>query len=272
MINFVDNYCEFPSFFRRPMWRLWHNLVIRFVKDSSVNFMNYGFEGLNGDPVVQLEKKDERDRYCIQLYHHLANSIELKNKRVLEVGSGRGGGAYFIARYHDPLQYTGMDISSGVINFCKSNYTYPGLTFTEGRAEKIPFDNEAYDAVVNVESARCYSSLDAFFSEVYRVLQMDGHFLFADMIDNNEVDSIRNKLNNAGFRIISEKDITKNVAKGLELDSDRRQQLISRKIPGILRNSFESFAGTKGTKRFESFHNGHFCYKSYLLAKNEVIN
>ncbi len=272
MINFVENYCEFPSAFRRPMWRIWHNLLIRFVKDSSVSFMNYGYEGLNGDPFLHLDKSDERDRYCIQLYHHLANSVDLKNKRVLEIGSGRGGGAHFIARYHKPLQYTGIDISSSVINFCKRSYSYPGLKFEEGRAEKVPFDNQTYDAVVNVESARCYSNINTFFSEVYRVLHPEGHFLFADMIDKNEVDSMRHKLNDAGFEIIAENDITKNVAKGLELDSDRRQQLISRKIPGLLRSYFESFAGTKGTKRFESFQNGRFRYKSYVLVKKEIAN
>ena len=38
MANFVDNYCEFPVALRRPMWRIWHNLLIRFDKDVSANF------------------------------------------------------------------------------------------------------------------------------------------------------------------------------------------------------------------------------------------
>ena len=32
--------------------------------------------------------------------------------------------------------------------------------------------------------------------------------------------------------------------------------------------SFEEFAGTKGTKRFESFNNGKFEYWSFVLIKN----
>lgn len=268
MANFVDNYCEFPVVLRRPMWRIWHNLLIRFVKDSSVNFMNYGFSGLNGDAPIPLEKNDEGNRYCIQLYDHVASGIKLENKKVVEVGSGRGGGAHYIARYHKPLQYTGVDISPGVIKYCNGAYKVPGLSFLEGKAEKIPIETDSHDAVVNVESARCYSDLNAFFKEVNRILKDKGHFLFADMIEKEEVKEIREKLQSSGFSIISENEITKNVAKGLELDSKRRENLIEERIPGILKKSFARFAGTEGTDRFNSFSNGKFEYWSFVLAKN----
>ncbi len=269
MIDLVDRYCEFPSSFRRPMWKIWHNLLIRFDRDSSVNFMNYGYEPLNGDRKPDLKKEDEINRYCIQLYDHVVNSVNLKQKKVLEVGSGRGGGAYYISRYYNTKKYTGVDISTGVIDFCNRFYTYPGLSFIEGRAEKIPVQNETYDAIVNVESARCYSDINAFFREVYRVLDKKGHFLFADMIEKHRIDEIRSSLERNNFEIISEKTITRNVAKGLEKDTHRRQMLIKKKVPGFLKKSFESFAGTSGTKRFESFRNGKFEYMSFVLKKRE---
>ncbi|MBE0655261.1 MAG: class I SAM-dependent methyltransferase [Bacteroidales bacterium] len=268
MMNFVESYCEFPTALRRPMWRIWHNLLIRFDKDSSVNFMNYGYAGLNGDKVISLEKKDERDRYCIQLYDHVVSKVPLKDKKVLEVGSGRGGGANYISRYYKPMKYTGIDISDGVIKFCNRFYRVPGLSFIQGRAEKIPASAESCDAVVNVESARCYSDIQTFFREVHRVLNPRGHFLFADMMEKGEVETIRKKLNSNGFEIQSETEITKNVVQGLELDNQRRQMLIENKIPGFLKKAFASFAGTKGTKRYESFRNGKFEYWSFVLVKN----
>ena len=246
MINVVDNYCEFPTALRRPMWRIWHNLLIRFDKDSTVNFMNYGYAGLNGDKPIELMQKDEVNRYCIQLYDHVVNSVNLKDKKVIEVGSGRGGGADYITRYYKPLHYTGVDISSGVIKFCNQCYNVPGLTFLEGKAEKIPAETASFDALVNVESARCYSNIKAFFKEVHRVLNDDGHFLFADMIEKGEVESVRKELAECGFKVLSEQEITKNVAKGLELDTQRREKQIKNKVPGILQKSFEKFAGTKG--------------------------
>lgn len=268
MKNFVDNYCDLPSAVRRPMWRIWHMLLIRFDKDYTVNFMNYGFAGLNGEKSIKLENDDEKNRFCIQLYDHVVNSINLENKKVLEVGSGRGGGAHYISRYYKPKKYTGVDISASVINFCNRFYDVPGLSFVEGRAERIPFGEDTYDAVVNVESSRCYSNLITFFSEVRRILNPDGHFLFADIIEKGKVENIRNKLQSCGFNIKSEKEITRNVARGLELDSKRRKLLIQKKIPGVLRKSFEKFAGTEGTDRFNSINNGRFEYWSFVLTKN----
>ncbi len=268
MANFVDNYCEFPIALRRPMWRVWHKLLIRFDKDVNANFMNYGYAGLNGDKSIDLKEEDETNRFCIQLYDHVVNEVMLEDKKVLEVGSGRGGGAHYIARYYKPLKYTGVDISKGVIKFCNKFYNVPGLSFLEGRAEKIPVNNGSYDSVVNVESARCYSDVRTFFKEVHRVLTDNGHFLFADMIEKTDVENIREMLQKSGFKEIHAKEITKNVAKGLELDTERRKMLIQERVPGMWRGLFEKFAGTKGTKRYESFNNGKFEYWSFVLQKN----
>lgn len=268
MANFVDKYCEFPTAMRRPMWRIWHKFLIRFDKDITANFMNYGYAGLNGDKPIELKKEDEKNRFCIQLYDHVVNKVDLKDKRVLEVGSGRGGGAHYITRYYKPKNYTGFDISSSVINFCNDFYKEPELSFVQGRAEKIPFETETYDAVVNVESARCYSDIKVFFRGVHRVLSPDGHFLFADMIEKNEVEDIRKDLISCGFKIKSETDITKNVSQGLIMDTERRKTLIQKKVPGMLQSSFLTFAGTEGTTRFNSFTNGKFQYWSFVLTKN----
>ena len=267
MGNFVDKYCEMPAFVRRPMWRIWHKMVNRFDKDSTVNFMNYGYERLNGDKELELKKEDEYNRYCIQLYDHVVNCVELENKKVVEVGSGRGGGAHYISRYYKTKEYTGVDISSAVIEFCNTAYDVPGLKFVEGRAEKIPMEAESVDAVVNVESSRCYSSLNTFFNEVHRILNPDGHFLFADVIDNGRLDEIREKLQNCGFVIKDETEITQNVAKGLEMDSNRREEMVQTKVPGWLKSIFAKFAATDGTDRFDSFRNGKFQYWSFVLSK-----
>ena len=117
-------------------------------------------------------------------------------------------------------------------------------------------------------SNSCLVQVNLFFKEVHRILNPEGHFLFADMIEKEEVADIRKRLQSSGFTIVSEKEITKNVAKGLALDSKRRELLIDEKIPGILKKSFERFAGTEGTDRFNSFQNGKFEYWSFILTKN----
>jgi len=230
--------------------------------------MNYGYANLNGEQVLSLLERDEKDRYCIQLYDHVVNKVDLKDKKVLEIGSGRGGGASYITRYYNPASYTALDISKQVIEFCSKHHNVNNLTFVKGFAENPPFENSTFDAVVNVESARCYKDLDVFFSEVKRVLKPGGHFLFADMIRHDEVETIKSQLKKFEFEFISEDNISKNVVKALDYDHLRRENLIKERIPGFLNKAFLQFAGTKGTERYESFANGKMEYWSFVLRKN----
>ncbi|MDD2196724.1 MAG: methyltransferase domain-containing protein [Bacteroidales bacterium] len=267
MQKLVEKYCEMPTSIRRPMWRLWHNIIIKFDKNKDAIFMNYGYQCLNGDPKLFLEEKDEKDRYCIQLYDYVVNKVDIKGKDVLEIGSGRGGGASYISRYYKPKSYTAIDISPSVIKFCNKYHTVDGLKFVTGVAENPPFPNESFDAVVNVESARCYKSMKVFFEEVHRVLRSNGHFCFADMVKAGEYESIKEQLLSSGFEIIEEQEIGANVVKALDSDHERRQSTIDKKIPGFLKKSFLEFAGAKGTERYDSFASGRMQYWRLVTRK-----
>lgn len=268
MQKVVEKYCEVPSFVRKPMWRIWHGLVTRFDKNQEVTFMNYGYAPLNGDAPLSLMSEDEHNRYCINLYHQVGSQIDLKGKDVLEVGSGRGGGASYITRYLKPKSYKAVDISSTVIKFCKQVHdSVTGLSFQKGIAEQLDFPDKQFDAVVNVESARCYADMLGFFKEVYRVLRPDGHFLFADVIRKGDFDKVREKLEKAGFKVKSQVDITDNVVKSLDMDHDRRNNLIQSLTPKFLRGGFLEFAAAKGTDRYNSFATRRMEYWIFLLDK-----
>jgi hypothetical protein len=58
--------------------------------------MNYGYS--EPGVVIPLDERDEKNRYSVQLYHQMAEMTDLKNKDVVEVGSGRGGGLEYISR------------------------------------------------------------------------------------------------------------------------------------------------------------------------------
>ncbi|MCF8226862.1 MAG: class I SAM-dependent methyltransferase [Bacteroidales bacterium] len=267
MTRIVEKYAELPKALRKPLWQWWHRTMNKYDGENAANFMNYGYESLNGDPRLKLLNGDEGDRYCIQLYDHVVNREDISNKEVLEVGSGRGGGASFITRYYHPKSYIGMDISDSSIAFCNNYYNVEGLSFKQGVAEKLPFRDRSFDYVVNVESARCYSNMQSFFDEVNRVLRDDGKLLIADMMYPREIEEFRNRINRAGFKIAHETEISKNVVASLEKDSERRERLIDTKAPKILRKSFKTFAGTIGTSRYNNFANGIFQYRSFVLEK-----
>ena len=99
------------SWFRRTAWKpIYNHLAKRFPNNDWV-FMNYGFEPLDLSERPKLDESDEPDRYPLQLYHFLATQTDIDGKTMLEVGSGRGGGASYIARYLKPKEIIGMDIA-----------------------------------------------------------------------------------------------------------------------------------------------------------------
>ena len=135
---------------------------------------------------LPLAESDERNRFGIQLYHRVATQADLSGKQVLEVSCGHGGGASYLARTLHPASYTGLDFNPDGIAFCQKRHHVPGLDFMHGDAENLPFADESFDAVVNVEASHAYPRLPRFLAEVVRVLRPGGHFLYADFRGRSE--------------------------------------------------------------------------------------
>ncbi len=251
------------------MWRFMHRVLLSRFGFSDLKFLNYGYVSL--DPkceLLKLDESDELERYSVQLYNHTISGVNLKGKDILEVGSGRGGGASFITRYYKPNSYVGLDLSKKLIRLCKKNYSLPGLSFIYGNAENLPFEDMSFDAIVNIESSGSYSNMDKFLSEVYRVLRPGGYLLLADLRTIEENELLRNQIEEAGFNIINEENIVKNILKATDLDYERRYKLIKDKAPLYLKNLSKEFSSLKGTKRHESFDDGSLIYLRYMLKKS----
>ncbi len=122
---------------KRWFRRVWYNIFARKAYSHSFFFMNYGFSDEN--LFIEMAPKEEHERYPAQLYHHTANQECISEKKVLKVGSSRGGGASYISRYLKPKSVLGIDISKNAIKLCNSTHQYPNLSFCVGDSEKVPF-------------------------------------------------------------------------------------------------------------------------------------
>ena len=229
--------------------------------------MNYGYAPREPTPVLQLEVADEPDRLCIQLYQHAVGAIVLRGTDVLEVGSGRGGGASYLSRYLRPRSVTGLDLSQKAVDLCNRHRKAPGLAFIRGDAQSMPFADSSFDAVVNIESSHCYPSMGKFLSEVHRVLRRGGSFLFADLRSSDGQDALHEQFEASPLNVEREEDITANVLTALRVDNDRKRQLIQDLIPWPFRRPFRAFAGIEGTMNYVGFENGTLRYVSAHLAK-----
>ncbi len=253
---------------RSSFYKPWYKFMARTYQKSDWKFMNYGYASLGDHNLeIALEEADLDNRFFIQLYDHCAAPIDLKGLTVLEVGSGRGGGADYIKRYLGPEIMIGMDFSEDAVQLCCENYDEIGLEFRAGDAESLPFDDASFDVVINVESSHCYSSMPAFLAQVQRVLRDGGYFLFTDFRRTVDLESFREELNNSGLALIKETDITVNIIEALKLDNERKSAFITERAPKSLAGIFRQFAGTTGSQIYDRFIRGETVYLSYVFQK-----
>ena len=184
---------DYPAF-RRIIWKPVYETIAKKFKVADWQFMNYGYTPNAYELPLSLQPEDEVNRYSIQLYHYLVSILEVPGKEILEVGSGRGGGANYINKYLKPGKITGLDIAHNAVKLANEKHATANLTFVQGNAEKLPFNNESFDIVINVESCHAYGSVPAFLKEVKRVLRPDGYFLCTDMRSPNGMQTLKNNL------------------------------------------------------------------------------
>jgi SAM-dependent methyltransferase len=256
LVDLVARSLRLPAA-RRGLWRAWYHLLVRRDAGSDWTFMNYGFHG--SEP-LDLDPEEEPDRYCIQLYDLLASAAPLEGRDLLEVGSGRGGGAAWIHRRHGPRTTTGVDYTPANVAFCRRRHGAPGLEFVVGDAEDLPFEQGRFDAIVNLESSHCYGSRARFYREAARVLRDGGRFLHADLFEPAEAEQARSDLESAGLSVAAERDLTEGVVAAMERDDARKRRLVAERVPAWMQGLVGQFAGLEGSRVLESLRDGSLVY------------
>lgn len=255
------------GFLRKAIWKRWYPFLTRRLQREEVLFLNYAFE--TEPPVgLPLDPADEPNRACIQLYHHVATQVGLAGKRVLEVSCGHGGGASFLARTLRPEAYVGLDLNPAGIRFCQQRHQVAGLSFVQGDAGNLPFADASFDAVINVEASHCYPDFPRFLAEVARVLRPGGHFLYADFRFKEGLADWERALAGAPLKQFRTRVINTEVLRGMELNSERSQQLLVRHLPPWMHSLGRDFAGIRGSRIYNALKEDRLSYRSYCLVKD----
>jgi ubiquinone/menaquinone biosynthesis C-methylase UbiE len=249
------------------MFRVWYWYINRIDKDGAILFMNYGYH--DTDQLIRLDAHDESNRYSVQLYHRLASNVDITNKNICEIGCGRGGGLEYITRLFSPASAIGIDLDKTAVAFSNRYHAVKGLSFLQGDAQKIIFDNSSFDVVINLESSHRYPDMNLFLKEVYRILRPDGYFLFADFRYDFEIPILQEQLQSSGLTIMKEEIINRQVVHALKLDDDRRRKLVVELTPLFLHKAALNFAGVIGSETFNRFKSGEYVYFNYILKKND---
>ncbi len=249
------------------MNKYWYPLITRRWDTEDVTLLNWGYEE---DPpmALPLSPEEEPNRYGIQLYHRTATQTDLSGKQVLEVSSGHGGGAAYLVRTFHPASYVGLDYNPDGVAFAQKRYDLPGLEFVHGNAESLPFPDESFDVVINVEASHTYPHFDRFLPEMTRVLRPGGHFLYADFRGFLEHDAWDTALANLPMRMESKRVINEEVLRALERNSVRYQELVVHHVPRLMRPFGRVFTGLPGTTTNNQLKRGQLSYRLYHFIKD----
>jgi fatty-acid O-methyltransferase len=243
---------------------VFYDALTRLFPWDDMTFMNYGFEPTGRDR-LRLEPEDEPNRYEIQLYEHLSQGLDLAGKRVLEIGCGRGGGAAFVCRYHSPGSYVGVDIAGSAVDFCRRRHRgIPNLRFQQADAEDLPFDDESFDVILNVESSHAYLSIPRFLAEVTRLLRPSGTFVFCDVRPADTLRALEQELAACSLKLEHRALVTDNILRALELRSPRYREVLGQRVPWYLGKMMTDFAGVQGSRVHASFAAGT---RQYLVCR-----
>lgn len=240
---------------------LWNRFYAVDWGETATN--NYGFAPAAGD---------HPQRFQHQMYRELLTRLDLpadaSKPKLLEVSCGRGGGLNaLLAAAPGKFDATGLDVAASAVDFCRRTHgERDDLRFVEGNALALPFADNSFDILLNVEASNDYGDRAQFFREVARVLKPEGTFLYTDTFRPGRADEMKREIAAAGFRAEFD-DITANVAEACRLDSPRRRDVIRRHAPLLgrmfFRRQLDNYAAVEGTKKYRAFAEGR---REYLMT------
>ena len=256
--------------FRRQMRvrRAFYDTVTRVTMGrDDWQLMNFGLAYWQDEPAPVLTESEEPERFALQMYHRVIGGRCLKDKDLLEIGCGRGGGARYLTRALDPKRFTAIDFAPALIRFCQGLEHDARLDFQVGNAMQLDLPDQSYDAVFNVESSHCYPDKQAFLREVFRVLRPGGTFHYADDFARNTWVRQRRQMRRLGFEVIDEEDITERVLESMQADGRRRQQMVEDLAPRPFRKVAGHWSGLPGSEPFERLAEGINRYVRWVARR-----
>ncbi len=104
-----------------------------------------------------------------------------ENKQFLDIATGTGDLAIMLAQKVSDAKVTGLDISKGMLDVGIKKIVSKGLEkrieMVLGDSEKLPFNENTFDAITVGFGVRNFENLDKGLQEIHRVLKKDGIFV-----------------------------------------------------------------------------------------------
>jgi len=252
--------------------KTYYTKVAKSLEDTGIasiaHYLNYGYSP-NDNPQLSLIELPKfcLDKNSVKLTLEVVGNVDLRCKRVIEIGSGRGGNIRTINKYFDPEIMIGIDICEVSVRFSTSNTDQENIGFLIGDAEQVPLRTGIFDVVLNLESSHAYPNLGQFYSEVRRLLRPEGYFLYSDMLSKEQCAWCESYLEQLGFVIEHKRDITSNVLLSCDEIASKRKKGYGQDDL----NDIDCFLAVPGSPYYEAMASGEMLY-SILTVRNSSGN
>ena len=187
-------------------------------------FLNWGlwdkkiaheYEQLNFDFSALCPYQDIQSQLLLYSLIRPLFQLNLFNKRLLEIGCGNGIGLRMSSIIMQSSYAVGLDLVYKLVSNAKNNfYLEEQVNYVQSDAESLPFANNSFDILTNLESSHLYPRVDHFFSEVARVLTPGGFFCYADIYTGTkqQTEHLEQFINNRNdLTIVQKNNITREV-------------------------------------------------------------
>ena len=251
---------------------LYTHLAHRY-RTEAWTMMNYGYASLDDEAFDPPVPSHADERYSLNLYWRVSASgrsgSDLRGLRVLEIGSGRGGGAAYVAETLEPAQMTGLDVAPSATALASERYaTLANLDFVTGDAEALALPSDTFDVAINIESVHCYARPECFLAEVSRVLKPGGQLLFAGFAARGAAyDRLVTVLAHSPLILERIDDITRNIAASLAADEARKRQFLDTHVRGALKSFAVGAYAMTGSPMRTAIDAGETAYIAAVLTK-----
>lgn len=133
---------------------------------------------------------DEISRTLVDALDHAVERLApAVGERILDLATGTGWTSRVVARREPAAKIVGVDIADRMLESARERATREGLaiTYQHGDAERLPFEDRSFDAVISTFGVMFASKPDAAAAELARVVRPGGRVVLATWAEDGAV-------------------------------------------------------------------------------------
>lgn len=145
--------------------------------DKQIVAQSFSKAAVSYDNAAQLQR--DVGEALLQRFGQYFDSSEAAS--ILDLGSGTGHFMLPLKGYFPDLEYIGLDLAEGMLQFSRDTREKGWASWCCGDGENLPFASNSFDGIFSSLTIQWCEHLPTLFSEIYRVLKPGGICLYSTL-------------------------------------------------------------------------------------------